>query len=85
MAQDWRLPSPLVVLTRRGCTRTPLLHARLSEALHRLEDEATVQVVDLDDLPSTDSRRGYGTPTILVAGRDLFDVPVPAWPWPSPS
>lgn len=85
MAQDWRLPSPLVVLTRRGCTRTPLLQARLSEALHRLDGEATVEVVDLDDLPSTDSRRGYGTPTILVAGRDLFDLPAPTWKRPSPS
>lgn len=85
MPQNRRVRTSLSVLTRAGCTRTPLLQARLVKALARLGAEEPVEVVDLDDLPSGDARRGYGTPTILVAGRDLFDLPVPAWPWPSPS
>ncbi|MGD9902777.1 MAG: hypothetical protein AB7U83_04850 [Vicinamibacterales bacterium] len=74
-----------MVLTRAGCTRTPLLKARLAEALQRLGAVAAVDVLDLDGLPAADARGGYGTPTILVAGRDLFDLPAPTWPWPSPS
>lgn len=75
----------LMILTRAGCARTPLLRARLREALLRLDVAASVESIDLDDLPAADPRRGYGTPTILVAGADLFDTPVPTWPWPQPS
>lgn len=65
------------LLTRAGCTRTALMHSRLSSALATLGLTVDVEMVDLDALPSGDERRGYGTPTILVTGRDLFDMPAP--------
>ncbi len=34
-------------------------------------------LVDISKLPETDPRRGYGAPTILVNGKDLFEAPIP--------
>ena len=42
----------------------------------------TYQVVDLVSLPETDARRGYGTPTVLYRGRDIFGLPKPQPPYP---
>ena len=39
-------------------------------------------VVDLDTLPSTDVRKGYPTPTVLVGGIDLFGMETPKPPYP---
>jgi hypothetical protein len=39
--------------------------------------ELTYDVVDLEQLPSTDMRRGFGSPTILFNGRDLFGTGSP--------
>ena len=41
-------------------------------ALRSLRLPAGYALVYVEDLPATDLRRGYGTPTILVNGRDMF-------------
>jgi hypothetical protein len=67
----------ITFLTRRGCANSPLLRARLAEAMRSLELDATLEVADLATLAATDHRTGYGTPTILVEGEDLFGAPRP--------
>ena len=53
-----------------GCPNTPQLLVRLHAAL----PDATIIDVDLMKLSSGDPRLGWGAPTILVNGADLFDV-----------
>ena len=65
----------MVFLTRDGCVNTGAMRMRLDEALRSLGRRATYQVIDADTLPASDVRRGYGTPTVLVGNRDLFDMP----------
>lgn len=67
----------ITFLTRHGCANSPLLRARLEEALDSLELDAALEVVDIATLAATDHRTGYGTPTILVDGEDLFGHPRP--------
>ncbi len=54
-----------------GCPNTPKLKKVLTEAQPNLE----IVDVDLMALPSGDARLGWGAPTILVDGNDLFGVP----------
>jgi len=67
----------ITFLTRLGCANSPLLQARLVEAIRSLQLDATLAVVDITTLEATDYRTGYGTPTILVEGEDLFGQPRP--------
>ncbi|MBA4378820.1 MAG: hypothetical protein C0395_09265 [Gemmatimonas sp.] len=64
-------------LTRPGCANGPLMAARLRAAIEAHAIEATVTIIDASTLPSEDERTGYGTPTVLVAGRDLFGHSTP--------
>ena len=58
-----------------GCPNTPKMWASLQEALHELHWKTAIDSLDLIDLSrKEDARAGYGSPTILVNGRDLFDV-----------
>ena len=54
-----------------GCPNTPKLRERLGEA------EPNMEIIDVDlmGLANSDARLGWGAPTILVNGRDLFGVP----------
>jgi len=54
-----------------GCPNTPILRQRLHEAL----PQAHIIEVDLMQLENNDPRLGWGAPTILVDGVDLFDSP----------
>jgi hypothetical protein len=54
-----------------GCPNTPELRSRLIEADSNLE----IIDVNLMALDEKDSRLGWGAPTILVNGEDLFGVP----------
>ena len=54
-----------------GCPNTPELRKRLVEA----EPDMNIVDVDLTGLANSDARLGWGAPTILVNGRDLFGVP----------
>ena len=57
-------------LVFEGCPNTPELRRRLVEA------NPTIHIVDVDlmALNSGDSRLGWGAPTILVHGKDLFGM-----------
>jgi hypothetical protein len=77
--------SELVFLTRDGCVQTTVMRANLDDALRALGRSTDYQVIDASALPETDARGGYGTPTVLVRGVDLFDMPVPPLPHPPPT
>jgi hypothetical protein len=84
--QEQRTPSgSLVFLTREGCVNTSTMRTRLDEALARLGVPKTYAVIDADTLADCDVRRGYGTPTVLYDNRDLFGIPEPTPPIPSPT
>jgi hypothetical protein len=84
--QEQRTPSgPIVFLTREGCVNTATMRTRLDEALARLGAPKTYAVIDADTLADSDVRRGYGTPTVLYDNRDLFGMPEPTPPVPSPT
>lgn len=76
---------PLAFLTRSGCINTGVMRQRLDESLRSLRLREKYAVVDADSLPENDSRRGYGTPTILFKGKDLFGLSEPQPPLPSPT
>jgi hypothetical protein len=78
-------PSPLMFLTRDDCANTATMRTRLDAALARLGAPTDYVVIDADTLAEGDVRRGYGTPTVLYVNVDLFGMPVPAPPIPSPT
>ncbi len=61
-----------------GCPNTPQLREYLEAALE--QSNGSFAAIDLTKLDETDIRRGYGSPTILINGRDLFDMPEPTSP-----
>jgi hypothetical protein len=80
-APPHRAPGPaaaITFLTREGCANSDTMRAALNEALRVLDQPAEYVVVNADALPSSHPWRGYGTPTVLVGSRDLFDWPEPA-------
>ncbi len=77
--------SDLVFLTRSGCVNTVTMRANFDEALKALGLPNDYQFIDADTLAAEDPRGGYGTPTVLHAGRDLFDMPEPPVPHPPPT
>jgi hypothetical protein len=82
---ETRPVSNLVFLTREGCVQTAVMRASLDDALRALGRPTTYQVIDAGTLPDSDARGGYGTPTVLLNGVDLFDMPVPPLPHPPPT
>ena len=68
----------LVFLTRGGCANTTVMRGHLDEALKALGLAVGYEVVNQDTLPDTDGRRGYPTPTLLYADRDVFGMPGPS-------
>lgn len=75
----------LVFLTRGGCVNTTIMRRNLDEALKALGLAAGYEVVNQDTLAETDVRRGYPTPTLLYADRDVFGMSVPKPPLPDPT
>lgn len=73
------------LLVRDGCATSQQLEPRLVAALAQHGAGVTFRVIDQGALPSTDPRRGYATPTILIGGHDLFGLPEPVPPFPEPS
>jgi hypothetical protein len=67
----------MVFLTRGGCVNTDQMRSSLDAALKSLKLPTNYSVVDIDKLPASDRRRGYGTPTILYRNRDLFGLAEP--------
>lgn len=74
-----------VFLTRQGCVNTVTMRANFDEALNALGWSRDYQFIDADTLAPSDPRGGYGTPTILHDGRDLFDMAEPPVPHPPPT
>lgn len=72
----------LVFLTRSGCVNTVTMRANLDEALRALALPSDYQFIDADALKESDPRGGYGTPTVLYAGKDLFGMEEPPIPHP---
>ncbi len=72
----------LVFLTREGCVNTVTMRANLDEALKRLNVSNDYQFIDVDTLPASDPRGGYGTPTVLHEDQDLFGIAEPPIPHP---
>ena len=64
-------------LGRQDCPNSPRMEANLGAALQRRGLERTYRKIDLGTLPDTDIRKGYGTPTILINGQDIFGMPEP--------
>ncbi len=75
----------IVLLTRVGCVDTKTMHTNLEAAARTLSPPAAFTVIDLDALPADDIRRGYPTPTLLFANRDVFGLAVPTPPLPQPT
>jgi len=63
--------TPIEFLAFDGCPNSPILLERLGIASPRRE----IIEVDLMKVKTGDSRLGWGAPTILVDGKDLFGVP----------
>lgn len=75
----------IVLLTRAGCADTDTMRGNLEAAARALTPPAEFTVVDLDTLPTDDVRRGYPTPTLLFANRDVFGLAEPKPPLPQPT
>ena len=75
----------LVFLAREGCVNTVTMRANLDVALKTLALPNDYQFIDADALKPSDPGGGYGTPTVLYAGRDLFGMEEPAVPHPPPT
>jgi hypothetical protein len=72
----------VMFLTRKGCPGSPAMLKNLVAVLTSHGMSADLMTVDIGDLPTDDIRTGYGSPTVLVDGRDLFgrSVVAPAAP-----
>jgi hypothetical protein len=75
----------LVFLTRPGCVNENVMRSNLDGALHAMKQPTDYQLVNLDTLANTDARKGYPTPTLLYANRDLFGLEPPQPPFPAPT
>ena len=74
-----------VFLTRQGCVNTVIMRENFDDALKSVGLPYQYQFIDADTLAPADPRAGYGTPTVLYDGRDLFDMPEPPVPHPPPT
>ena len=75
----------LAFLKSQDCPNAAVMRARLDEALERMGRPPDYVVIDLTTLSETDARRAYPSPTVLYAGRDLFGMPEPRPPYPTPT
>jgi len=74
----------LVFLTRDRCVNTSRMRSNLDQALKSLALPTNYEFIDADKLKPSDLRRGYGTPTVLYKGSDLFGK-TPSAPPSAPS
>lgn len=63
-----------------GCPLTPLMKERLEQAIRTLDRDLALVQIDQQSLDSSDLRRGYPAPTVLVNGSDLFGMEAPTTP-----
>lgn len=74
-----------MLVTRDGCMNTDRLRKNLDMAISQLGRPLTYDVIDQATLGETDPRRGYPTPVLLYANRDLLGFPEPKPPFPEPT
>jgi hypothetical protein len=60
-----------------SCANSPIMEKNLQDALALKGMAVDYRFLDIKKLPESDYRRGYGTPTVLVNGNDLFGAPRP--------
>jgi len=74
--------SEIVFLARKGCPNSPAVYKSLLASLAGLDVSVEPVTLYLGELSKDDLRTGYGTPTILIDGDDLFgrSKPEPATP-----
>lgn len=77
-------PRQIELLVMTGCEATAPLRQSLDLALHQLGWPVRYVVIDQASLPTADRRRGFGAPTILCEGIDLFGQ-LPGPPLPAPT
>src|SRR5947209_2648021 len=70
--KDKRAPRRIELLMFDGCPNSPIMKANLLAAMHALHITTRPTVVDILKLPAGDVRKGYGAPSVLVNGKDLF-------------
>lgn len=63
-----------------SCPLTPLMKERLEQAIRTLGRDLDLVQIDQQSLDSSDLRRGYPAPTVLVNESDLFGMEAPATP-----
>jgi hypothetical protein len=61
----------------KGCPNTILVRREAERAVAALGASWRLDVIDLESLPESDLRRGYGSPSILLRGREIFGDPAP--------
>lgn len=76
--EETAVTDPIVLLYFDGCPNTDRFRQSLLAAAEQTHQR--VQSVDIGSLPATDLRRGYGSPTALIGGYDLFGAPAPDSP-----
>ena len=64
-------------LGRDSCANSPLMEKNFVSALKKAGIEKKYKYTDLASLPPEDYRRGYGTPTLLINGEDVFGMARP--------
>lgn len=72
---DTDMTHSIELLAFDGCPNSPVMRESLTAAIKGAGGSFTE--IDLATLPDDDIRRGYGSPTILVDGHDLFNMPEP--------
>jgi hypothetical protein len=60
-----------------SCANSPIMEKNLQDAMALKGTAEDYSFIDINGLPVSDYRRGYGTPTVLVNGEDLFGAPKP--------
>ena len=68
------------LLTMPGCARTEAMLVNFQEALRKKGLAEAIRLVNLDDLALDDVRTAYGSPTVLVDGKDVMGLPTPTAP-----
>lgn len=63
---------------KNGCPNSPKMWLALQDAITQLHWDVSIDSLDVNELAQEeDLRAGYGSPTILVNGEDLFGAPFP--------
>ena len=69
----------LQFLSMHNCPKVSPMWESLQSAIIELQYNKPIEKLDLNALSEKqDKLAGYGSPTILVNGKDLFDSPFPA-------